>query len=592
VDASKLQVFISSVMAKEDLSAERNAVREAIESITLTVPWAFELSPAEPSPAEAVYLREVRASDMLVLVVSNTHTSAVQAELDAADASSTPILAFVRSVDPDEETKPRRELLQWLRQRVKYRHFRTLDVLRELVVKSVSSEIVRGYRSYRERLATEDLKALLTKVEVAPSLIVRDATELDKPDVQSMLEDLEAWYPGIGSWIPKVLDDIQSPDATVRVAKLGQETAGVAVSRDKDSEIRKLSTLYVRPEFRGEAVGPHLVHEEVRRAARDGVRKVYVTYAAELRSQLESLFGRYGLVTEGISPGRYRSGQAEWVAGKILVHGETSADDFVDFVKRHIIDERGGRVRAEREPVLLVEAPRLLGMAATARTYRCVVSTSPTPEDEYEACSERLRGHEWRFVSLAGRPASRRHWGHQNRNWIDGYDVAAEFYPLEIRAPGGQSIICSILPRFADALIPLQRQPRLLPPSRLQVRPDNVYYRAPTMHQDLRRGARIFFYVTGPEKVIRGHARIKNTLVGTAEECIAAYGTMGILDLGDLEEIARSNRGKVLAIEFDWYEELEQPLTLASIQGLIPNFNPQGASLIDGAMDRQLRGIA
>ncbi|MXY80357.1 MAG: DUF4062 domain-containing protein [Chloroflexi bacterium] len=594
MDGTKLQVFISSVMAAEDLSAERNAAREAIESITLTVPWAFESSPAEPSPASDVYLREVRASDILVLLVSNTQTAAVQAELDAAQASGTPILAFVRSFDASEETSERRELLRWLRTKVKYRIFATLEELKDSVVGSISSEIVRGYRNYRERLKEQDLRTLFATREDVPSLIVSDATRADKTGVASTLGELRDWYPGIDAWIPRVLGDLDSPSGggRVRVARLGQETAGVAVSRDKDVEIRKLSTLYVRPEFRGEAVGPHLVHAEVRRAARDRIRKLYVTYADELRPDLEGLFRRYGFVQEGVSAGRYRSGQAERVAGKIFVYDKTSADEFAQFVKRHLIQERGSRVRRDLRSALLIEPPTISGTAEKSRFQWVVLSTSRAPEDDYETCRERFRDREWDFVSLTGRPASTSHWSHRKRNWIDGYDIASEFYPLEIHDAGGESMICSILPRFADALIPRQRQLALLRPSRLQVRPDNVYYRAPTMHQDLRRGSRVFFYVTEPEKAIRGYARIKNTLAGTAEECISAYGAMGILDFAELEQIARSNRGKVLAIEFDWYEEFERPLTLARLIRLIPNFNPQGASVIDGATDRRLRGIA
>ena len=589
-----LQVFISSVMTAEDLGAERSAAREAIESITLTVPWAFELSPAEPSPADQVYLREVRASDILVLLVSNTQTAAVQAELDAAQASGTPILAFVRSFDASEETNDRRELLRWLRATVKYRGFATLEELKDSVVKSISAEIVRGYRNYRERLKEQDLRTLFAKREDVPSLIVRDATPVDKTGVASTLGELRDWYPGIDAWIPRVLGDLDSPSGggRVRVAKLGQETAGVVVSRDKDLEIRKLSTLYVRPEFRGEAVGPHLVHAEVRRAARDRIRKLYVTYADELQPTLEGLFRRYGLALEGVSAGRYRSGKAERVAGKVFVYDNTSPDEFAQLVKKHLIQERGSRVRRDLGATLLIEPPRISGTAANRRIQWVVMSTSTTPEDDYEACRERFRDREWLFVSLTGRPASTSHWSHRKRNWIDGYDIASDFYPLEIRGAGGQSIICSILPGFANALIPRQPQMPLMAPSRLQVRPDNVYYRAPTMHQDLRRGSRIFFYVTEPEKGIRGHARIKRTLVGSAEECISAYGAMGILDFAELEQIARSNHGKVLAIEFDWYEEFERPLRLERLTGLIPKFNPQGASLIDGATDRRLRGIA
>ena len=95
-NVDQLQVFISSVMRAEDVFSESTIVHDAISSLHLTRPWAFEFSPARADPPDTVYLEEVWRSDLLVCIVSRTHSPAVQAELEAAENANVRILAFVR----------------------------------------------------------------------------------------------------------------------------------------------------------------------------------------------------------------------------------------------------------------------------------------------------------------------------------------------------------------------------------------------------------------------------------------------------------------------------------------------------------------
>ena len=143
----------------------------------------------------------------------------------------------------------------------------------------------------------------------------------------------------------------------------------------------------------------------------------------------------------------------------------------------------------------------------------------------------------------AVRPADVRRWSHQAENWIDGEDLRTRFFPLRL-VTTEQSLICTIRPAYADALIPLAERPQLFAPERLQIRPDNVFNRTPDRHVGLRRGARISFYVSNPEMNLRGSARLRELLVDSPEACLERYGEIGILQFSELNEIARQAQGE------------------------------------------------
>lgn len=491
----KLQVFISSVMGGEDLTAERARVRHAITELKLTRPWAFEFSPAQSSPADQVYLSEVSRSDLLVCIVSRTHSAAVQAELEAAYLAGVPVLAFVRRLETGfQEAKERNQVLGWLASRVKYDVFSSTADLGERVTSAIVLELVRGYRHYR--MLKADLSLLVDQAPSPRGLLLRQAEIGDRPELELALRELVQWYPNIGVWSEKVLRDLGSP-SDVRVADVEGQIAGLAVSRDKEVGVRKYSTLYVRPGFQGGAIGPHLIYEEVRRAGKEGVRKAYVTFADELRESIGPILSRYGFQYEGVSAGRYRPGSAEWVMGRTFSHEIVDASRFRQFILDHYIHECGGVITTSEGPRITVRLPAvpLLGNVAPVETH-LVLSTSPIPEEEYEKFSKELGEARWIFLSLYGRPADIEHWSNRVTNWVDGADLSARYYPVKLMTPEQPSIICTIKPQYADALVPTFERPALFPPSRLQVRPDNVYYRAPDRYAGLRRGSTVFFYVS------------------------------------------------------------------------------------------------
>jgi Domain of unknown function (DUF4062) len=82
-----LKIFISSVMRrdKEDLSAEREAACTAIERLQpIASPWAFENEAASTKRLRDSYLDEVKACDLMVLIVGRSITAAVREEVQTA----------------------------------------------------------------------------------------------------------------------------------------------------------------------------------------------------------------------------------------------------------------------------------------------------------------------------------------------------------------------------------------------------------------------------------------------------------------------------------------------------------------------------
>ena len=588
---SDLRVFISSVMADAYLAEERRVVREAIEALELTTPWTFEFSSARPAPPGDVTLRAVGESDMLVLIVTNRHTPPVQAELDEAHRLEKPILAFVERLGDTEASAERRGVVKWLSERVTYKEFEGLENLEQEVLRAIRTELIEGYRKrYEGRLTPADIPKLVP-LEPYPGLIVRMAEEKDAAGVEDALMELKQWYPDIEEWIAKRMATIGS-DENIRVAEVGKDIGAVAILGDKGSNVRKFATLYVRPTAQGGAIGPHLVRQEVMRAAKAGVRKAYVACADEIVDRLMPILEQSGFFPEGVSLGRYREGSAEWVLGKTFVHDHISQSDFVEFVKNRIIIEAGGEIIDDRGDIFEARIPRYSLTGSEGSTAWYAVSTSPDPENDYARHRREFGERPWMMVSIAGRPADISHLLHETENWIDGADIYRLFYPITLENSSHHSLIVTIQPQYANALLPSSVTPSLLEPTRLQIRTDNVYYRSPDRYRNLRRGSMLFFYVSDPEQSIRGSAIITGISVSDPESCFERYGSKGIYDYSDLENIARNHNGRVLAISFDWYEEFENPVHLSQLQDFIPNYNPQAAYDLSNDQARQIFRMA
>lgn len=573
-------------MTAGHLVAERQDAIDAIESIQIAAAWAFERTPAESQPAMDVALKAVEESDIFVILVAGRHSAPVQAELDRALASRKPVLAFVSGVMEDLQSDDQRTVTDTIARYVKYQTFTSSEELRREVRAAIREELIHGYRRYRDKLNEQDIRTIIDMEP--PGLVVRSAIDSDRPSIEARLLELKRWYPDIETWTAKVIEEIATTPH-IRVAETEGKIAGLAITRDKGSgDVRKFATLYVTEDSRGTAIGPHLVREEVKRAAADNIRKAYVTFAGEHRHRLKPVLEQSGFTDEGISPARYRVGAAEWVMGKTFEYDLVSANEFAEFVERCIVKEQGGLIAQRHSDGFTATFPiSLAGNGFVDQELRIGISTSATPEHEYEQFRKQQPSTEWRFISMAGKDADTANATFEDKRWIDGADLAAQFYPVQFANLGHESICVTIEPKYADALIPRTDQPSLLQLSRLQIRPDNVYYRHADRYNVLRRGTEIFFYVSAPDQAIRGYASISDYTVGTPQECFGKYGTRGILTYDDLVA-AQDIHGNVLAISFDWYSEFQQPVRLHDLRRIKSNFNPQTANLLSADESAQI----
>ena len=137
----RLLVFVSSAI--NELSEERRVVKEAIESIPLTRPWLFELSPASVDSIEESYLRKVRTCDLFILILGNYLTAAVLKEWQTAMASGKPRLVFIKNEARSLEAQAFMQSID-----VRWAGFADLEELKIQVQHAVTTELINGYRRY------------------------------------------------------------------------------------------------------------------------------------------------------------------------------------------------------------------------------------------------------------------------------------------------------------------------------------------------------------------------------------------------------------------------------------------------------------
>jgi hypothetical protein len=176
------KVFISSILnpKTEDLRAERETVRSAVESYRFLNAWVFERAPASFEDLDESYLRHVDECDLFVLIVGKQATNPVSAELQRAKDRKKPILVF------SKVTADRTPLAQALIDSagVKYASFRTADELRQAATDAVDQVLISGLRSLSDRtlnrivlVQLRQLAEKYTQVRVKPVIPAQFETD-------------------------------------------------------------------------------------------------------------------------------------------------------------------------------------------------------------------------------------------------------------------------------------------------------------------------------------------------------------------------------------------------------------------------------
>lgn len=131
----------------------RDAAAKAMASLNFAELWRFEDSPPSPDDAEAVYLRAVAESDVMIFICGYDITPAVSSEVMLALASGIDVLVFV--LDLESYAPSTERLLETIHDHVKSGHVRPEPAALEAAVveafNSLAADRVRGDPPIRRR---------------------------------------------------------------------------------------------------------------------------------------------------------------------------------------------------------------------------------------------------------------------------------------------------------------------------------------------------------------------------------------------------------------------------------------------------------
>jgi GNAT superfamily N-acetyltransferase len=590
-----LLVFLSSVMDKqvEDLSAERQAAKDAINSLPLTRSWTFEDSPASADQLDESYLSRVDDCDIFLIVLGRELTGPVENEYTRAATLGKRRLLFVKN---DAQRSSR--AATWLndRQDIKYQRFEAPEDLAEHVKAAVIDELIKAHR--RLNLRDKDFEQLASKLRSEPvTFMVRTIDAGELREITASFPQLEQLYPDFQTWVDNKMVELNNGGARAYVAAYGQENAGFALVSDKLTGVRKLSTLYMKPRYQGLGVGPRLLFGVIDQAARDGIEKLYLTVSEERRETLENLLEQFGFFVEGVSGRRYRPGSWEWIWAKRLVHGRLRPQQLTAFVTTVLLEERGYFVKKIGSR-LYQASHRYSGLGLPRKSFTGLIVGigGRNPDKDFRTAYRVSQdmGEPLLFVSIEPVTGER---PDATTICLDSLDLETMFFPMYVERDI-EGLIIPIQETFVERLIPRSEQSQFLTPTRIQLRTDNVYYRYPTVHAGLKRGSPLFFYETqrrAGQSWLIGEAKLLQFAVDTPKELLGEFGHLGVYSLKDIDKATMrggAQKGKALALRFGWYREIEKPLHLNQIRQVLPSFDPMTARRI-GLLDiLELRRLA
>lgn len=176
-----------------------------------------------------------------------------------------------------------------------------------------------GYIGSMQTATTGDGRGA-SRVFVDTNVLIQPLAAADVPAVRSLLVDLPLSYPGAEAWLERRLQDCLDERARCMIATTPDGVVGVTILTPK-ALATKLSTIYVRPDFRRSGLGGRLLDQVLRDARgwapRDAQGETYVTVAHHTWGQLERLLLGRGFTRTAFEPNRYGQGRHEIVATRL-----------------------------------------------------------------------------------------------------------------------------------------------------------------------------------------------------------------------------------------------------------------------------------
>ncbi len=146
-----------------------------------------------------------------------------------------------------------------------------------------------------------------------PPVGLRAFSKDDEVDVFQLLDILPRLYPGGFSWLERRLFDVVHHRAHCTLAVSGRELVGITIETPKPASRMKLSTLWVKPEWRRRGVGSLLLGNATRRWRREGIRAGHVTCDLAVAPVLSGLLSGFAFDAVSVEWERYGTARHEAV---------------------------------------------------------------------------------------------------------------------------------------------------------------------------------------------------------------------------------------------------------------------------------------
>jgi predicted transcriptional regulator len=407
----------------------------------------------------------------------------------------------------------------------------------------------------------------------------------DSDTVTTVVLSLEKFYPTIKNWWfgsgdkKGQLDKIERGEVFCLVAEQDSVLAGVSVFGWENSQAGKtikLKTFKINDEFQGQGIGAFLFDETMSKIFSLKPEKVFVTFAEEEVEELSPFFSKYGFQLEAAVLGQYRQGKVEYYMSKLQFYGEIGENEFIDFIKRSYLQNRGFVIKKEIDDKTLM-VKNLSGLAGiTEATVQFNLSVNPTFNGDANAIC-------FSFYSPETKPI--------NPTVIDGHDIEHLFYPLTLLRKSEAGFVAPVNPEYSMQLFPDSKQASLAP-LRRSLRSDKIFFKSTQVRAGIKRGAVFVFYETNPAKSIVGEARVSGVEVGESQALYKKYKQKGVVSEEDIRNWGSPESGDIQAIYLDRWIKYPKSLNAAQIEKIIPKFNPQGTRELTQDKIQQIRRAA
>ena len=210
-----------------EMDGARKIAIDAIKSIEIGRPWAFECSPASSESADVSYLRKVQEADFVVWLVGRESTPPVVNEVNEAIASGRRLLVFKLPADQRDDSTL--NLIEMVRNYAKWQVVNGVEELPEQIKASIADEIIRGLRDpmppSRGSKLSQDLRLSVSRCKNnLVSLGVDEHTALEMAEENQLGDVLPTFSPGMYTIV-----DAQGSGKTLAVERLFQRAVRGAI---------------------------------------------------------------------------------------------------------------------------------------------------------------------------------------------------------------------------------------------------------------------------------------------------------------------------------------------------------------------------